>query len=97
MNGTDVELRKELWMWRGVGILLIILWMVVTVSTFIQTKKEQSLSGIEHAQAWQLIKSNQSMIIGKLDKHYDATIRVDEHLRQCANCHSHPDLTKAHK
>jgi hypothetical protein len=94
MNGTDTELRKELWMWRGIIILAITLFTVVSIFSYLANRDAVEYDRVERNKAWSTIQINQTRIMSKLDKHYDATILVDEHLRQCSNCHSHSNVWK---
>lgn len=96
MNGTDVELRKELWMWRGIGILLLLMLLLITAITFIIDRNQHAKDNAERAATWQELKggliANRAMIM----KNYDAILKNSEEahdlraeIQRCAACHGH--------
>ncbi len=92
MNGTDIELRRELWAWRALTLLAILIFTVSNVATFLIDRDQHSKDNIERQKNWQIIQSNQRQIVGMVGKNFDQLIRNDEHLRQCVNCHSYPQI-----
>lgn len=88
-------LYKEIWTWRAAGILIVIMFTTIEALKWAQLNKHEDRSiAFESA-----VTIKQDRIISMLDKHW-AEIRdngariseVDEHLRQCSGCHSHPKL-----
>jgi hypothetical protein len=85
MDGTEAELRKELWMWRGVAILFILILSLTTIVTFYLDRNQHMRDNIERAAHWQKIEDG-------VGQNNEAIQRVDEHLRQCSGCHTHPPV-----
>jgi hypothetical protein len=94
MNGNADELRKELWMWRAVILIALLMLTIVTVVTFYIERDQRTYDVRVRAESWTTIQNNQQRILGKLDKNYDAILRNDEHLLKCSGCHSHAKVVK---
>ena len=93
MNGTDTELRKELWMWRGFIILLLIINLITVFITFSIDRTQHAVDNAQRAAAWQELRDRTNGNRNMIMKNHEAILAVDEHLRQCAGCHSHPKLS----
>jgi Na+/melibiose symporter-like transporter len=94
MNGTDTELRKELWMWRGLMILLMIFLIVTTFLTYLKDKEQALEDESARSKAWTTIITNQDRLRAMIDKNHMFILRVDDQLRACSACHTHPDVKK---
>ena len=54
-----------------------------------RSTSENSKEAISHYRAE---ADNYERLLGILQKTYSATLQVDEHLRQCSGCHTHPNV-----
>lgn len=82
IGSTGLEIRRELWMWRGLMIFLVLLLLITVITTDLSDRTRHSLEGEEHAKAWTLIMSNQGQLKNMIDNNYDLLLTVDELLQQ---------------
>jgi hypothetical protein len=82
--------KRELWMWRGLAIVLFLMMISTSIITAMQDIQRHASDNIERATNWTLIKQGLERNRAMLDHNYQAIQVVDEHLRQCSGCHSHP-------
>lgn len=97
LNGkSDFVVIRELWMWRGMAIFLLMMLLIVNFITFTIDRSQHAKDNAERAATWQELKaganSNRAMIL----KNYDAILKnsqdVNElrnEVRRCASCHGH--------
>lgn len=90
MNGTDIELRKELWMWRAVIILLLLMNLTVLATTFFVDLRQHAKDNQERAYAWQRLYGNAERSRAMIGRNYDAIRQLEQSLNHCAECHAHP-------
>lgn len=94
-NGNGkFTMEKELWAWRAMMIFLLLTNLITSFITFQIDRSQHAIDNKERAAAWQYMKDrlegNRSMIM----KNHEAVLTIDEHLRQCSGCHSHPPVHK---
>jgi hypothetical protein len=82
----EVGVKKELWMWRGAAILLLIANLVLTTQFAISDSYRHAQDNKERAENWAILKTN-------LEGNRRMIYNVDEHLRQCLGCHAHAPMT----
>lgn len=87
MNGTDIELRKELWMWRGVTILVMLILLVAHVTTFYLDRDKQARDDAARIRNWTLILANQDRIRSMLLMNRQLVGDINQKLEQCGSCH----------
>ncbi len=92
-NGTGkFILEKELWMWRGLLIFLLLMDLTVTTITFIVDRGQHASDNAARAGVWQYLKDRTDGNRAMISKNHDAILLVDDHLRQCMGCHAHPNM-----
>jgi hypothetical protein len=87
---SNFTLEYEIWMWRGAAVFILLLVLLTNIITFIVDRSQHNKENIERAAAWQTIIGNVTENRAALNRNSDAIQLVDEHLRQCSGCHSHP-------
>lgn len=90
-------LERELWMWRGFAILLLLILAITNVTTYLVDRDQHSTDNSQRARAWATIEANQGQIKDLINGNHEAILTVDDHLRQCSGCHSHPRVKTRHK
>lgn len=88
----NFTLEYEIWMWRGAAIFILLLVLLTDIMTFVVDRGQHNKENIERAAAWQTIIGDVKANHEALSRNADAIQRVDEHLRQCSGCHSHPPI-----
>ncbi len=78
-------LLKELIVWRGLAVLLLIVFIGVTLTTYLADRQQHAADNKERAEHWTRLE-------GLAGADGRAIERLDETLRACAICHAHPDL-----
>ena len=92
MNGSDVELRKELWMWRGVTIIILLIALITNLITFFVDRDQHAKDNQERAAAWQMLYGKADRNKDLIQRNAESVSKLEEHLRQCSGCHSHPNV-----
>ena len=95
IDGIELELRRELWMWRGLMVVLLIILTLTTLATYLKDREQHSFDNEERARAWTTIIGNQKSIEEMLNYNYTTTLKVDTSLNRCMGCHSY--VTKPKK
>lgn len=93
-------LYREIWMWRAAGILIVLLFSTIELLKWRQLVQHNNESIVFETK----VAINQERMLGMLQRHWteikenSARIAtVDEHLRECSACHSHPKIQKLPK
>jgi hypothetical protein len=81
-NRRELDSKKELWMWRGAAIFLLIINIVFSTQIALEESVKRGQDNKERAENWTAIRSG-------LESNRRMIYNVDEHLRQCLGCHSH--------
>jgi hypothetical protein len=78
--------RRSSRSWRDFAILLLIIFIIVTVLSYIRNSEQRVLDNAARVENWTKIESG-------VDLNTEMITRIDEHLRQCASCHTHANHT----
>jgi predicted negative regulator of RcsB-dependent stress response len=97
VHNAEIEFRKEIWMWRGVTILLVLILLITTAVTYFKDREQHAVDNTERAQAWQKILSNQDQLKGMIGLNYSTVVQVDNSLQRCMGCHSYTTKPKGIK
>jgi hypothetical protein len=85
---------KEMYSWRGLAIFLIVLFTCIVSTGYVFEERQRGLDNKERAYHWTIMEQGLERNRAMVSKNYDTVMLVDEHLRQCSGCHSHPTTTK---
>jgi len=89
LDKSELELHRELWMWRGFAILLMLLIMVTTVIQFYTDGQRQAYDNKVRAEAWTKIELG-------VETNARSLAEVRRQLEHCTQCHT-PIDPKAQK
>jgi hypothetical protein len=97
VHNAEIEFRKEIWMWRGVTILLVLVLLITTAVTYFKDREQHSLDNTERAKNWQRILSNQEQLKGMIGISHITITQIDNSLQRCMGCHSYAAKPKETK
>jgi hypothetical protein len=78
----EMGVKKELWMWRGASILILLANLILLVQFEIADNGRHAFDNKERAQHWTEIENG-------LERNRNMIYNVDDHLRACLGCHAH--------
>jgi len=81
LDNTELELHRELWMWRGFAVLLLVILIVSTLTTYLSDVRQHALDNAERAAAWTRIEAG-------LKLNGERIQNVDNRMQQCTRCHN---------
>jgi hypothetical protein len=82
MDVTEIDIRRELWMWRGLAILAVLILTILTVFADLEDRDRHASDNKERAKAWTTIELNQDVIKAMEYRNYELILRVDEVLQR---------------
>jgi uncharacterized protein HemX len=88
---------RESYQWRSLVVLLLVLFIGITALGFVADQRQHGADNKERATHWTLIEQGNERNRGMIVKNWEALKEVDNHLRQCSECHSHPAPIKIEK
>jgi hypothetical protein len=83
-------LYREIWIWRSLILVMVLFFSGIEILKWKQLNNHNEISVVFQTK----IESDHARMIGMIARNYDMAVKIDEHLRQCSGCHSHP--VKAH-
>lgn len=87
-SNLNLELQRELWMWRGFTILMLIILIVSNVATYLSDVKQHAKDNTERAAAWTRIELG-------VKSNTDNLSVLHRQLSDCMRCHAHAiDMNK---
>jgi hypothetical protein len=78
-------LLRELIVWRGLAVLLMIIFTGVSITSYLMDQKQHTIENADRTERLTRIESG-------VAENGTAIILLDDHLRDCLQCHAHPNI-----